>query len=67
MPKDSTWSVATIPFRVIIVLVVSLFFIPVIILRRTITPHLNDQLPTFMSTLMFIRFGAYEDGPDRWN
>lgn len=60
-PKDSFWSVITIPFRLVGVIIFALLLAPLIFVRKIWAPHISGELDHPKEIYMFIRYGNYKD------
>ena len=65
-PKDSFWSIITIPVRLVFVLLISVVALPIIFFRKVWAP----QVPSGFGldeVYKFVRYGAYNDDGTDWD
>lgn len=66
IPKDSFWSVTTIPFRIIFIIILSIFFLPLGIFRKIWAPQIPFHFMG-INIYLFMRYGNYEETEKDWN
>ena len=65
-PKDTFWSIVTVPFRLLGILLVSVIATPLIVLRKIWCPHIPADM-YIKQAYLFIRYGDYKNNGEYWN
>lgn len=67
-PKDTFWSIITLPIRLIGVIIVSILAIPLFTARKIWAPHLDASNGcSFKELYLFIRYGDYRSDGDHFD
>lgn len=67
-PKDTFWSIITLPIRLVGVIIISILATPLFILRKIWAPHIDAANGcSFKELYMFIRYGDYKNNSEHFD